>query len=454
MGAMSSELLLLTKLYVPAARPDRVARPRLVGLLEEGRRAGRRLSLISAPPGFGKTTLIQEWTGALEGAVAWLTLDAGDDDAGRFVRYLRAAARGACAGLPEGPPDGADAPQAQMVALITDLAAAGVELTLVLDDYHLLGDFAIHDLVTLLLERRPPGLHLVVGTREDPPLPLARLRARDQVTEIRERDLRFSAVEAADFLGHTLRLTLSPETVAALAARAEGWVTGMQLAGLALRGSGGGAALTAEAAAGRGGGDRYVADYIAGEVLAREREPVREFLRRTSILDRLSGPLCAALTGDEDAQATLEYLVTANLFVMPLDNRREWFRYHALFAEVLRLSLSAAEQMALHRRAAEWFAAHGPAEAAAQHARRADELAAAAGGTPRALANRALVEPLSEREMEVLRLREGGYSNAAIARARYIAVGTVKRHLNNIYGKLQAESRTQALAHARELGLL
>ena len=327
-----------------------------------------------------------------------------------------------------------------------------------MDDYHAIRNFAVHELVAFLLANQPPGFHLVIGTREDPPLPLARLRARDQITEIREHALRFNVEEGGAFFNRTMGLSLSPESVATLLSRTEGWITGLQLAGVALRQPAGGARLqsaTDDFVAAFAGDDRYVVDYLMAEVLEREPAPVRDFLRRTSILERLSAPLCDDLTGRDDSAAVLEHLEAANLFLLPLDNRREWFRYHVLFAEVLRLSLTAQEQIELHRRAAAWFETHGWPESAAHHGRLAAEASGRAGAGRRPTsAPQPLIEPLSERELEVLRLIAAGYSNQEIADRLIIAQGTVKRHINNIYGKLQVGSRTQAVAAARDLHIL
>jgi LuxR family maltose regulon positive regulatory protein len=446
---MTADALLSTKLLMPAARPDQVARARLSARLEDGLRLGHRLTLVSAPPGFGKTTLIREWAGGLGRRIAWLTLDAGDNEPSRFLRYLIAAVEQAEprveSALPAATP--ADVPQERLVAFINALSAAGAPLLLVLDDYHLITDFASHGLMAFLLAHQPATLHVVIGTREDPPLPLARLRARDQLTEIRESALRFTAEEAAAFLRHTMGLTLASATVAALTARTEGWITGLQLAGLALRQQSGADEFVAAFA----GNDRYIVDYLMAEVLEREPAPMREFLRQTSILERMCAPLCDALTGRDDAQMVLEQLENANLFLIRLDNRREWYRYHVLFAEVLRLSLSAQERLVLHRKAAIWFENHDWPDLAAGHARLAAELA---GAAPKRAPAQRLVEPLSEREIEVLQLIAGGLANAEIGRKLYIADGTVKRHINNIYGKLGVGSRTQAIARARALGLI
>lgn len=452
---MSADPLLCTKLRIPDARPAQVARPRLVERLEEGLRLGRRLTLVSAPPGFGKSTLIREWLAASERRAAWLTLDEGDNAPERFVRYV-AAALGQ-PGIEEEPRSGA-APQDRLIALINALAAAPESL-LVLDDYQEIRNFAVHDLVAFLLAHQPSGLHLVIGTREDPPLPLPRLRALDQVTEVRARALRFTPEEAAAFFNCTLRLDLPATAVAALSARTEGWITALQLAGLALAAPAGGdrPAVAADAfVAAFAGDDRYIADYLVAEVLERQPVALREFLRQTAILDRLCAPLCQAITGRDDAQALLEHLETANLFLAPLDNRREWYRYHVLFAEMLRLTLPAGQQGELHRRAAGWCDANGHPDLAVHHARRAAELAAIAANVrrPAPAAEQPLIEPLSEREIEVLQLIAAGLANQEIADRLVIAPGTVKRHINNIYGKLQVASRTQAVAVARELRIL
>lgn len=456
---MSLDALLSTKLRIPEARPGLVARPRLVARLNEGLRLGRRLTLVSAPPGFGKTTLIREWVMATERRAAWLALDEGDNDPARFVRYLAAALGQANAIAPAVPP--VPNAQDQLIALINALAAAGAQTLLVLDDYQEIRNFAVHDLVAFLLAHQPTSLHLVIGTREDPPLPLPRLRARDQVTEVRARSLRLTLEEAAAFLNRTLGLNLSEDAVAALAARTEGWITALQLAGLALAAPAGGdrPAGAADAfVAAFAGDDRYITDYLVAEVLERQPEALREFLRQTAILDRLCAPLCRAVTGRENAQALLEHLEATNLFLTPLDNRREWYRYHGLFAEALRLTLLPQQQAELHRLAAGWCDANGHADLAVRHARRVAELvvitASARHSTPSPAAAQPLVEPLSERELEVLQLIAAGLSNQEIADRLVIAPGTVKRHINNIYGKLQVASRTQAVAVARDLRLL
>jgi LuxR family maltose regulon positive regulatory protein len=455
---MAVESLLLTKLQPPVARPGLVARQRLVARLAEGLRLGRRLTLVSAPPGFGKTTLIRDWIAGADRRTAWLTLDEGDSDPGRFLRYVIAALHQADERIsPQAEAAPAGSPNELLTALINDLAAAGPAL-LVMDDYHAIRNFEIHDLVAFLLANQPPGFHLAIGTREDPPLPLARLRARDQITEVREHALRLTVEEGSAFFSRTMGLSLAPEAVATLLSRTEGWITGLQLAGVALRQPAGDLrprSAADEFVADFAGNDRYIVDYLVAEVLAREPQPVRDFLRRTSVLERLSAPLCDDLTGRDDSAEMLEHLEAANLFLLPLDNRREWYRYHVLFGQVLRLSLAVQEQLDLHRRAADWYEANGWPEFAARHHHLVAELSARPGpARNRVSSPQPLVEPLSERELEVLRLIAAGLSNQEIADRLVIAQGTVKRHINNLYGKLQVGSRTQAVAAARDLHIL
>jgi LuxR family transcriptional regulator, maltose regulon positive regulatory protein len=442
--------LLTTKLQQPALRPDAVPRARLFARLEEGLRLGRPLTLVSAPAGFGKSTLIRQWIDSLGRPAAWLLLEDGDDDPARLAAYLAAALGCDSASSSE--------PIETIQVLINALAEACADRLLVLDDYHAIRNFAAHDLVTYLIAHQPPCFHLVIVTREDQPLPLARLRARDQLTEIRERHLRFTDDEVDSFFRETLHLELPPASVALLAARTEGWITALQLAGIALSGAQDASGFVAAFA----GDDRYIVDYLMEEVLAEQPEDLRQFLRETSILERLSAPLCDAITGRQGSQGLLEKLEAENLFVSPLDNRREWWRYHALFAEALRFGLTPARERELHLKAAAWLEAAGMAETALKHARAAARLAPAVPlprqGATSAGANigrsQPLIEPLSERELEVLRLVAAGLSNQAIADRLIIAEGTVKRHINNIYGKLQVGSRTQAVSVARDLHLL
>ena len=360
--------VLNTKLHLPLIRPNLVHRPRLDRILDEGL-PGRYLTLVSAPAGCGKTTLIAGWVARCDQQTAWLSLDEGDNDPIRFLTYLIAALQqvderiGQTAqqllNSPQMPPV-----QSLLTLLINDIAS-GTRLILVLDDYHVISSDAVHQIVQFWLENCPAFAHLVLITREDPPLPLPRLRVRGQMTELRERDLRFTLEEAAAFLNQTTGLSLQPEAVAALEHRTEGWIAGLQLAALALQQN----PKDADAfIAAFTGDDRYIMDYLMVEVLDQQSQEVRDFLRQTSILDRLSAPLCDAVTDRQDSQALLEQLESANLFVIPLDHRREWYRYHNVFAEFLRATLTSQEREALNHRAAIWHETHGFIVQAVRHA--------------------------------------------------------------------------------------
>ena len=383
--ACERDVLLATKLHVPRPRPDLVPRPQLAERLDEG--LARGLMLVCAPAGYGKTVLLADWVRRSRQPVAWLALDVGDNDPARFWRHIVAALEQVRPGLAGrvGPLLGPPAPSSYeglATALINELAAgpdAGQAL-LVLDDYHLIDSGAVHSSLGFLLEHRPPGLHLVLASRSDPPLALARLRGRGQLAELRAAELRFTADEAAALLrqGTAVSGVTLPETaVAALAARTEGWAAGLQLAALSLRGQPDAAAFVAAFT----GSHRYVLDYLAEEVLEQQDEQVRAFLLETSVLDRLSGPLCDAITGREGSQALLEEAERSGLFLIPLDEVRGWWRYHHLFADLLRARLQAeqpSEVARLHRNAAAWYDDHKMADDAIRHALAAGEMAWAA----------------------------------------------------------------------------
>jgi LuxR family transcriptional regulator, maltose regulon positive regulatory protein len=370
-GAHGDQLL-LTKLSVPSARPSLVPRPRLRERLEEG--LGCTLTLVSAPAGFGKTTLLSAWTSDLTSRrpIAWLSLDAADNDPARFWRYFVTAVDRlhpgsgetalALLGSPQAPPI-----EAVLTTLLNELAYLEADAVLVLDDYHLIESRAIHEALTFLIEHLPPRLHLVIATRADPPLPLSRLRARDALNEVRAADLRFSPGEAATFLNQVMGLQLSAEDIAELEGRTEGWIAGLQMAALAMRDHDDVPSFIASFM----GSNRHVVDYLAEEVLGRQPEELRTFLLETSILDRMCAPLCNAVTGHTDGQTTLERLEHANLFVIPLDDERRWYRYHHLFADVLRQRLHRAHANlvpSLHKRASGWFEGEGLVVEAIHHA--------------------------------------------------------------------------------------
>ncbi len=393
--------LLATKLYLPHPRLKAVRRPRLIERLNAGLHG--KLTLISAPAGFGKTTLVSEWIAGRGRPAAWLSLDAGDRDPARFLAYLVAALQtldqaavappigaGVLAALqaPQ-PPQEPAGYEALLTLLLNEISTRPAPFVLVLDDYHALDTApnghpplgAVDQAVTFLLDHLPPQMHLVITTREDPPLPLARLRARDQMTEVRAADLRFTATEAAGFLNEVMALDLAADDVAALETRTEGWIAGLQLAALSLQGRAQGTTDVAGFVRAFAGDNRYIVDYLVEEVLQHQPERVRRFLHQTAILDRLSGPLCDAVTGENDGRLLLDALERGNLFVVPLDDNRHWFRYHHLFADVLATHAQheqPAQVPLLHQRASAWYAANGLPADAIRHALAAKDFARAA----------------------------------------------------------------------------
>ena len=379
--------LLSTKLFIPPTRPQLVLRPRLIQKLGEGLQYSPGVTLISAPAGFGKTTLLSEWIAACDQPVAWLSLDEGDSDPIRFLTYLIAALQTISSEVGKGLEGAFQSPQpppmdAVLTTLLNDITAVSEDFILVLDDYHVVDSKPVDKALTFLLEHQPPPMHLVLATREDPDLPLARLRARRQLSELRAADLRFTLSEAAEFLNRVMGLTLSTENIAALEARTEGWIAGLQLAALSMQGQ----KDTASFIDSFTGSHRFVLDYLVEEVLGQQPEGIQTFLLRTAILDRMCGPLCDAVMNDSSGsgQETLEYLERANLFIVPLDSERRWYRYHHLFADLLRQRLHQTmssiagdgERRAkeLHTRASQWFEDHGLAMEAFQHAAAANDI--------------------------------------------------------------------------------
>src|SRR6266699_1686656 len=378
-AAAERDVLLATKLHVPGPRPGFVARPRLARALGEG--LARGLVVVCAPAGFGKTALLADWVRSGDHRVAWLSLDAADNDPARFWRHVIAALDRARPGIGEraGPLLGPPAPlsfEGLVTALINELAAQSGdgEVLLVLDDYHLIDAQPVHGALEFLVEHLPPRLRLALASRSDPPLRLPRLRAGGQLAELRADDLRFSADEAAALLRDATDTELPGAAVAALAARTEGWAAGLQLAALSLRGQADPAGFVSAFS----GSHRYVLDYLAGEVLDRQPEELRAFLLETSVLERLSGGLCDAVTGRTDSQAILQQVEQAGLFLMPLDEVRCWWRYHHLFADLLRARLQQERPgrvAGLHRAAAAWHEQHGLADDAVRHALAAGDAA-------------------------------------------------------------------------------
>ncbi|MFL5659016.1 MAG: hypothetical protein ACJ8CB_33145, partial [Ktedonobacteraceae bacterium] len=384
-------LLLATKLHRPLPRAHLVRRPQLAERLTQG--VMGPLTLVSAPAGFGKTTLLAQWFAESGMPVAWLSLEAGDNELVRFLSYLIAALQtldphlgaGALALLQMPPPAAAETVLTLLTNDVGSHGRDGGDFALVLDDYHVIDAKPIDQALTFLLDHLPPHMHLVIATREDPPLPLARLRVGGHLTEVRAVDLRFTPSEAAEFLNQGMGLNLSAEDVTALEARTEGWIAGLQLAAISLRGHEDAASFIRSFT----GSHHFVLDYLVEEVLGQQDARLQTFLLRTSILDRMTGPLCDAVLMDPSVsgQETLEYLEHANLFLVPLDNERRWYRYHHLFADLLRQRLhqSAASSMRderkgvaeLHIRASQWYEDNGLEIEAFHHAVAANDVARA-----------------------------------------------------------------------------
>jgi LuxR family maltose regulon positive regulatory protein len=396
--------LLATKLHRPRPTANLIARPRLTQRLDEGLRQGHRLFLVVAPAGYGKTTLVTDWLDKTGIPTAWLSLDEADNDPLHFFTYIVAALQKTLGPklaqpLLEAFPMMPQSPEAFVHPLINDLAAVDRPILLALDDYHVITAGLVQEAMVFLLRRAPPNLYLVVLTRADPPFPLPRLRVRERMTEIRDRDLRFTPEELTTFLNSLHRLDLPAEQIAALESRTEGWAAGVQLAALSLQGRS--AERAAQFISAFSGSHHYIVDYLFDEVISRQPDQVHEFLLQTSVLDRMCAPLCDAIMGWEAAeqrtagdlkeaviatgqhpgaalhprscaQEILEYLERSNLFLVPLDDERRWYRYHHLFMDVLRQTLKCAsrpDQIAgLHGHASDWYGQNGFVADAVHHA--------------------------------------------------------------------------------------
>ncbi|MEM9505689.1 MAG: helix-turn-helix transcriptional regulator, partial [Cyanobacteria bacterium P01_E01_bin.43] len=371
--------LLETKFFAPRWHQGRVSRPRLINRINPQ----RKLTLVSAPAGFGKTTLLAEWIAAVPTRpVAWVSLDANDNDPAVFWTYLLTTLQNSHPSIGARSLQLLQSPQppsieSVLMTLLNEVAAVEENVVLTLDDYHAIATPAIHDGMGFLLSHLPPQMHLILASRADPPLSLARLRSHGDLTELRVSDLRFTPDEAAAFLNQVMGLTISAADVAALEKRTEGWIAGLQLAALSLQGRENGADFVAAFS----GGDRYIVDYLLEEVLQRQPEPVRHFLLQTAILERLSSDLCDAVTNQIGGQAMLETLERGNLFIVPLDNQRQWYRYHHLFADVLQahaLMESPEHLPELHERASNWYEQRALFAEAIRHALAAENFERAA----------------------------------------------------------------------------
>lgn len=432
---MMESPLLHSKLGAPRCTPTLLSRPRLTKQL--GLQAEGRLTLLSAPAGFGKTTLVTDWMRQQSNPVAWLTLDEQDNDPILFWRYLVAALRAV---------DGRLGLQSQAVLagnskaslqtvvtfLINDIISHSnpdTLFTLVLDNFHWIHSAPIHQSLSYFIQHQPPQLHVLLIGRADPPLSLARLRVEGRLLELRAADLRLTPGEVGLFFNQVMALNVSDAALHTLVEQTEGWAAGLQLVALSLRQrSAEDAAWLLEAFSGV---RQHVFSYLVEEVLRYQADDVRQFLQKTAVLRQFCAPLCTAVTDHEDAAHLLRRLSADNLFITPLDEEGLWYRYHPLFAEMLCADLDAATQHECQRRAARWYAGQQPRQDAASN----------------------LLDPLTEREREILELIALGHSNRQIAEALFISVGTVKGHVNHIFGKLNVKSRSQALLRAREWGL-
>jgi LuxR family transcriptional regulator, maltose regulon positive regulatory protein len=374
--------LLWTKLVAPAPRAGLLPRAGLQSLLQSSLQA--KLCLVAAPAGSGKTTLLAQWRAVAGGGrVAWVSLEDSDNDPTRFWSYLVAALAAVEPQVGTVALEALRGPSVELErvvvpSLVNDLATVGAPLVLVLDDYHLITEAICHQTLGWFLDHLPPAVHMVLSTRLDPPLLLARMRARGELAELRVGELQFTGEETAELLNGSMGLGLAAEDVARLAERTEGWAAGLVLAGLSLRGRPDSSGFVAAFS----GGDRHVADYLVAEVLERQPAELRAFLLRTSVLERLAGPLCDAVLETQGSAELLGELEASNLFVVPLDDRRQWYRYHQLFADLLRLQLGVREPglvPVLHRRAAAWHQAAGNVDAAIGHASAAGDFGQAGG---------------------------------------------------------------------------
>lgn len=377
-----TSVLLATKLHCPAPPSRQVSRPQLIRRLNEGLESGRQITLISAPAGFGKSTCAAEWISRLTRPTAWLALDRSDDDPARFFTYLIAALQQIDQGLGseiEAVLRSGQLPPLELIisALTNNILKLNRSFLLVLDDFQALQEPAILEALEYMIANQPGNMHLVLLTREEPLLPLARLRAGNRLTEIRAADLRFTAREASCFLNEIMNLHLSAADIARLEEKTEGWVAGLQLAGLSIRDRADASSFIATLS----GSHRHILSYLTEEVLRGLPDDIQQFLLQTSILDRLNGDLCNAVTGRMDSHLLLETLLSHNLFLIPLDDERQWYRYHHLFADLLcDLRVTRDRDVAdLHRRASRWYAQAGIVPEAVEHALAAQDHVLAVG---------------------------------------------------------------------------
>jgi LuxR family maltose regulon positive regulatory protein len=441
-------LILTTKLHMPAFQAELVSRPRLLERLDEG--MNRKLTLVSAPAGYGKTTLVSEWAAGCKRPVAWLTLDEEDKDPVRFLTYFITALQSIKVNIAAGVLGALQysqlSPNEEMLtALLNDIINIQDNFSLVLDDYHVANSRAVDHIVGFILEHQPPQMHLIITTREDQYITLNQLRVQNQVTELRTAELRFTSSEAVKFFNVVMGFSLSAEDITALENRTEGWIAGLQLAAISMKGH----HDTSSFITSFSGSHSFVLDYLAEEVFEQQPKNIQTFLLYTSILDRMCGPLCDAVLQNSSAwgQEILEQLERANMFIVSLDEERCWYRYHHLFADFLRYRLNRSTTSSsidekvsmseLHKRAREW-----------------NEKNDVEKNPDKVSIDQIYIEPLSQRELEVLQLVAQGLSNSDISERLAIALDTVKGHNRSCFSKLQVQRRTEAVAQARARGLI
>ncbi len=445
-----------TKLHRPPVPDDYVSRPRLTAILN--RYPKRVLTLVCAPPGYGKSTLLSHWLSSCRCPTAWVSLDEDDNEPRSFLTCFLAALRDIVPTALDGSWEMAHAPELPPMptllrCLVNELDHIEIPLIVVIDDYHVIHDKAVHGLLAGLLKHPVPGVHLALGTRRDPPLPLTSLRARGRMGEIRARELRFSVSETAAFFRQTLKVPVDRALAEVLEEKTEGWVTALRLSALSLRGQTDPGQMIRRLRE-----NRYVMDYLVSEVLANQPPELREFLLNTAILERFCAPLCDVLCMPSrdascamDGRMFIDAVERANLFVVSLDSRREWYRYHHLFRQLLLRQLKRRSEkgfvLDLHRRAARWLERNGEAVEAHRHL-----LAASGPGGHGDTVS--LAKPLTARELEILEQMQAGFRNKEIAERLFISPETVKRHVANIYKKFGTNSRQQTLNEAHRLGIL
>jgi LuxR family maltose regulon positive regulatory protein len=368
--------LLQTKLYIPQPQTNHIPRPRLVALMNEG--AGRKLTLVSAPAGFGKSSLLSQWASQSDRSISWLSLDDDDNEIARFLSYFIVALQKINKEMgiePLAALQSSQNPQINTIltALVNEISAIEENFSLILDDYHIIKSPNVHEALNFVLDHSPPHMHLIISSRADPFLPISRFRASGELMELRMENLRFSPEEATKYLNQVRQLDLTEEDVLALDSRTEGWISGIHLAALSMQGHEAPSQFISDFA----GDDRYIIDYLVDEVLAKRPSGTKDFLLKTSIFGRMNAQLCDAVTGRSDGKATLSALDQANLFIVPLDNRRHWYRYHRLFIDVLHQRLEEAftrhEIATLHQLASQWFGENGFIFEAIEHSLAADD---------------------------------------------------------------------------------